>query len=336
MDEKTAKQLREPFPDARIGKLPKLTCRDCRDSRFRSCDNHTKRTCTVCGNWISPAHTHLDYVGHADITDRFLEVDPGWDWEPVARDVDRDLLLAAVQTGNADILNAVLASAPPQLDSNGGMWMRVTIGGVTRLGYGDGGGKRGPDAIKVAIGDGLRNAGMRFGAGLDMWRKDIEPADGDTSPTSKPPQQQHTNKAWLTGMQKRITAADGEQELLTLANEIEAKVSGGFCEQDHYEQLCAQGNTRLQEVRQAAANTPPPAAPAEPLANAPEPSAAEPEGEVAGFRQRLDKADDLDVLAALKDDVMDAFKNQRLNPTEGNALLKAIKVKQQNVGTRPL
>lgn len=333
MDKDTAKRLRAPFSDNQIGKLPKLTCRNCRDSQFKACDNHTKTRCDVCGNWISPAHTHLDYVGHADITDRFLEVDPEWDWEPVAREVDQQLLLAAVQTGNADIVNAVLNSAPPKLDSNGGMWMRVTIAGVTRLGYGDGGGKRGPDALKVAIGDGLRNAGMRFGAGLDMWRKDAEPADSDSSPTSKPPQQQRTNKAWLTGMKKRIAAAGSEQELLSLANEIEAKVSGGFCEQSDYEQLCAQGNTRLQEVRQAE----PPAAPQPP---APAPTAeqqpAEPAGDAAGFQQRLDKANDLDSLLALKDDVMAAFKDQRLNPTEGNELLRAIKTRQQDVGSKPL
>lgn len=329
MDEKTAKQLREPFAEERIGKLPKLTCGACRDARNKQCENHIKKRCDVCGNWISTAHTHLDYVGHADITDRFLEVDPEWDWEPVARDVDPQLLLAAVQTGNPDIVRAVLDSAPPKLDGNGGMWMRVTIAGVTRLGYGDGGGKQGPDAVKVAIGDGLRNSGMRFGAGLDMWRKDVEP--GDTSPTSRPPQQQTTNPAWLASMQRRIADADNEQELLTLANEIEAKVSGGFCEQPHYEELCTLGNARIQEVRQAAAahlqQPPTPAA-------APEPDPAA-EGEAAAFHRRLEAADELDVLADLKDEVMAAFKDQRLNPTEGNALLKLIRSKQNTVGTRP-
>lgn len=329
MDENTAKQLRAPFPADRVGKLPKLTCRDCRDSRYKACDNHIKKRCDGCGNWISPSHTHLDYVGHADTTDRFLDVDPEWEWGPVAREVDPRLLLAAVETGNPEIVKAILDSAPPKLDSNGGMWMRLTIAGVTRLGYGDGGGKHGPDAVKVAIGDGLRNAGMRFGVGLDMWRKDAEPAGGDTSPTSKPPQQQHTNQAWLTSMQTRIAKADGEQELLTLANEIEAKVSGGFCEQDHYEQLCAQGNARLQDVRQAATSAPPPPAV---VPSPPEPDSSE-VGEATAFNRRLQAAGDLDALVALKDEVMAAFKAQRLDPTEGNALLRAIKVKQQAVGT---
>lgn len=332
MDEKTAQQLREPFPEQQIGKLPKLTCSDCRNSRYKQCENHVKTRCKICGNWISPAHTHLDYVGHADITSRFLEVDPEWDWEPVARDVDPQILLAAIQTGNPEIVRQVLASAPPKLDGNGGMWMRVTIAGVTRLGYGDGGGKNGPDAVKVAIGDGLRNAGMRFGAGLDMWRKETEPA-GDSSPTSRPPQQQTTNPAWLASMKKRIADADNEQELLTLANEIEAKVSGGFCEQPHYEELCAQGNARIQEVRQAAterAQQPP----ADPQPTPGEPAAASEDAKpVDVFRARLGKADTLEALADLKDEVMAAFKQQKLDPTEGNALLRSIKNKQHDVGT---
>lgn len=328
MDEKTAKQLREPFAEERVGKLPKLTCGACRSSRYKQCENHVKTRCKTCGNWISPAHTHLDYVGHADITDRFLEVDPEWDWEPVAREVDPQLLLAAVETGNADIVEKVLNSSPPKLDGNGGMWIRVTIAGVTRLGYGDAGGKNGPDAVKVAIGDGLRNAGMRFGAGLDMWRKDAEP--GDTSPTSRPPQTQATNAAWLTSMKARIADAGTEQELLTLANEIEAKVSGGFCEQPHYEELCTLGNARIQEVRQAAADqaqktpTPPPGTPA---------PAGEDAGPVEQFRARLEKAETLEALADLKREVMAAFKDQKLNPTEGNGLLRAIKNRQHDVGT---
>jgi hypothetical protein len=51
------------------------------------------------------------------------------------------------------------------------LWIRLTICGVTRLGYGDSQGKRGGNAVKEAIGDALRNAGMRFGAALDLWHK---------------------------------------------------------------------------------------------------------------------------------------------------------------------
>ena len=59
----------------------------------------------------------------------------------------------------------------PAFDEFGGLWMYLTIGGVERPGYGDSGGKKGPNAIKEAIGDALRNSGLRFGAALDLWCK---------------------------------------------------------------------------------------------------------------------------------------------------------------------
>lgn len=92
----------------------------------------------------------LDFVGHAATTDRLLAVDPEWSWEPVAYD-PRGL---------------------PGIDEHGGLWIRLTVAGVTRLGYGDAGGKKGPNAIKEAIGDAIRNAAMRFGVALDLWAKE--------------------------------------------------------------------------------------------------------------------------------------------------------------------
>lgn len=112
------KALRQPFPPEQIGKLPK--------------------------GGIS-----LDFVGHGYLTARFLDVDPHWNWEPLA----------------------VGDNGLPAFDEHGGLWIRLTIGGITRLGYGDAGGKKGPNAVKEAIGDALRNAGMRFGAALDLWCK---------------------------------------------------------------------------------------------------------------------------------------------------------------------
>lgn len=86
----------------------------------------------------------LDYVGHAATTKRLLEVDPEWTWEPLALD----------EVGL------------PAYDAKGGLWIRLTICGVTRLGYGDG-----PDP-KQRIGDAIRNAAMRFGVALDLWAKE--------------------------------------------------------------------------------------------------------------------------------------------------------------------
>lgn len=91
----------------------------------------------------------LSYVGHAALTDRLLDVDPTWNWEPLT------------------ISNEGL----PVMDPYGGMWIRLTVCGVTRLGYGHAGEKQGGDAIKEVIGDALRNAAMRFGAALELWHK---------------------------------------------------------------------------------------------------------------------------------------------------------------------
>jgi len=144
-------KLREEFPRDQIQGLPKITCGACSKSPSKECNNpqHSKSKCRECGNWITSAHMHLDYVGHAELTNRLLEADLLWDWEPLALD-ERGL---------------------PRFDGHGGLWIRLTVCGHSRLGYGDSQGKNGPNAVKEAIGDALRNAAMRFGAALDLWAK---------------------------------------------------------------------------------------------------------------------------------------------------------------------
>lgn len=145
------KALREPFPREKVGLLPKPLTRDAQKGR-----------CDVCGQRHGLPAVHLDYVGHAAVTDRLLAVDPDWSWEPVAFGAD----------------------GLPLLDGNGGLWIRLTVCGVTRLGYGDADGKRGGQAVKEAIGDALRNAAMRFGVALDLWSKeDLTP--GVDKPSSE-------------------------------------------------------------------------------------------------------------------------------------------------------
>ena len=144
------RKLREPFEVGQINKLPKPYKRDSQ-----------KGKCNECGGYHGLPAVHLDYVGHAALTDRLLQVDPEWSWEPLA--VGPDGL--------------------PQFDRTGGLWIRLTILGVTRLGYGDADGKSGGNAVKEAIGDALRNAGMRFGAALDLWHKgDLAAAQVEQSP----------------------------------------------------------------------------------------------------------------------------------------------------------
>lgn len=137
--------MRQPFPAHQVSKLPKGT------KAQNECAPNLKRRCDVCGGWHHPDIIHLDYVGHAALTDRLLDADPAWSWEPVA-----------------------FREGLPAFDASGGLWIRLTVRGVTRLGYGNAAGKSYMDIgsrEKECIGDALRNAAMRFGAALDLWHK---------------------------------------------------------------------------------------------------------------------------------------------------------------------
>ncbi|MCA1832592.1 MAG: hypothetical protein LC750_07645 [Actinobacteria bacterium] len=161
--------LRQPFSSEVVGRLPRVTCKACSEKK---CSEHTRRKCDVCGAFMSPAHIHLDYVGHAPVTDRLLSADPEWTWEPVAWDEKGMPLLIRNNNGYPT-----------------GMWIRLTVLGITRLGYGSIEiPKAEPIAVKELIGDAIRNAAMRFGVALSLWSKndlesDIidssEPADED-------------------------------------------------------------------------------------------------------------------------------------------------------------
>jgi hypothetical protein len=193
MDAETHKKLRAPFAPDNVGKLPRVWCGKCREAiknRRPACDDHQRAKCQVCSNNMTTAHLHLDYIGHAAITDRLLQVDHFWVWEPVAFD-DAGL---------------------PALDRNGGLWIRLTVAGVTRLGYGDAEGKTGPAAVKEAIGDALRNAAMRFGVGLDLWHKDGSLAqDDEPAPAQrqeKRPPERATNS--VVEARKRLAAIIAE------------------------------------------------------------------------------------------------------------------------------
>lgn len=153
-------RLREPFPPHQISKLPK-------QSKKQSEDGPNYIKCQICGGWHHRSAVHLDYVGHAALTDRLLECDPLWNWEPV----------------RVDDFGA------PVFDAAGGMWIRLTVCGMTRMGYGHANGKKDGDAIKEIIGDALRNAGMRFGMALDLWHK------GDLHATTNPDDGAQQNNA---------------------------------------------------------------------------------------------------------------------------------------------
>lgn len=127
--------LTKPFPANKISRLKKKY-KDKFTGQFREIE--------------------LDYVGHADVTERLLEADPHWNWQPMA--VDQYGL--PIFTKDADG-NPV------------GLWIRLEVCGHQRLGYGScEQGKA--DAVKELIGDAIRNAAMRFGVALALWSKTRE------------------------------------------------------------------------------------------------------------------------------------------------------------------
>lgn len=148
MDAKQAQALRAPFPAGVVGKLPKP---------YKS--DSAKGTCRECGGYHGLPAAHLDFVGHAAATDRLLQVDPSWTWEPFAIGPD----------------------GLPALDASRNLWIRLTIAGVTRIGVGDG------KSLKECIGDAIRNAAMRFGVALDLWAKeDLHAMDTERGTTGVP------------------------------------------------------------------------------------------------------------------------------------------------------
>lgn len=120
--------LRKPFDKGQVGKLPKPTKKE-----------NAKGKCKDCGGWHGLPAVHLDFVGHAAVTDRLNKVAPGW-------------------TYTVDELFNV----------NSVCWVRgtMTVGDVSRPEFGDG---RDP---KEAIGNFIRRAAMRFGVAIDLWSKE--------------------------------------------------------------------------------------------------------------------------------------------------------------------
>lgn len=155
-------ELRKPFPNDSVGLLPKVNCYGCtqatknaRSAFDKHCDKHKMTKCNDCGAYITEGHIHLDYVGHANVTDRLNTVvgPENWSLEPMAVD-DR---------GN------------PVTNNSGELWCWLTILGARKMCVGDG-----ANSSKELIGDALRNGAMRFGVALDLWTKEeLESALGD-------------------------------------------------------------------------------------------------------------------------------------------------------------
>jgi hypothetical protein len=144
----------------------------------------------------------LDYVSHAWVTDRLLQVDPLWTWEPVAFDAD----------------------GLPKFDSNGGLWIKLTVCGVTRYGYGEPQGRDKFDACKGAIGNAIRVAALRFGVALDLWAKEAPAENTKATPYAK------ATKELSTATQKMIERIKVASSLVELSEVVPLIQSGEFTE----------------------------------------------------------------------------------------------------------
>lgn len=229
MTPEIATLLRAPFPPEKIGKLPRVTCGNCRESRSRVCDQHKKNRCGECNSWITTGHIHLDFVGHADTTDRLLEADPEWTWEPFALD----------------------ARGLPAMDDGGGMWIWLTVAGVRRIGYGDADGKRGGAAVKETIGDAIRNASMRFGVALDLWRKETHVDDPPVSQpdeweAARPPTTEQTTE--FDALVAAVAAAQSRQEIADVGRRAHAARRAETITKAQYDRLDIKAGERLAEL----------------------------------------------------------------------------------------
>lgn len=228
--------LREPFPAHQISKLPKPTAKQTQIVK----DDFSKGIrCEVCGAWHHPQVVHLDYVGHAALTDRLLDADPAWFWEPLA----------------------MSTTGLPVMDGNGGMWIKLTVCGITRLGYGHPDGKTGGNAVKEVIGDALRNAAMRFGAALDLWHKGDLHGDEDDQPVMEqkrdavPPKQDATKQSVADRLIQRFgeLATVADLEAFTSPDEPAGKAWDKLAKDNaaESERVKAAYDKRIKELEQA-------------------------------------------------------------------------------------
>lgn len=199
MEQDKQDALRAPFPPEVIGKLPRSTKAD-----------NPKGKCNECGGWHGLPAVHLDYVGHAAVTDRLLAVDPDWTWEPVAFGPD-----------GAPFIRHSGKEAE--------LWIRLTVCGVTR--YGVGTAPSGAfELSKQLISDALRNAAMRFGVALDLWSKEDLHAEAEAPPEPRIPEARakeiakvlndagaEVRKEWMARFQ--VKPADLPLSLLSVAND---------------------------------------------------------------------------------------------------------------------
>ena len=156
--------------------------------------------------------TNLTYMGHAEVTLALIDVDPAWNWTPVAFDAE---------TGG------------PKVQLQGKrlvMWGYLTVLGVSRLCVGTCDAGKG-DPEKELIGDLLRNGAMRFGIGTKLWSKavDADPAgSGRPGGYERRPAPTPAVSQSAVALFERVKATKGTpvaDELRALATENNRKLS---------------------------------------------------------------------------------------------------------------
>lgn len=159
MGEVDWEKLRAPFEGAAVGKLPKGKGRG------------EESTCDICGGWHKQGMFHLDYVGHAHVTQRLNEVDPEWTLEPV---YDPPLMF--------DFENKLVY-----------MYARLTIGGVSKIDVGcSSTGKA--EWPKDLWSDCVTRCAMRFGVALSMWQK-LTPVQDQSHEVDRPARAAQSQRA---------------------------------------------------------------------------------------------------------------------------------------------
>ena len=135
---------------------------------------------------------NLSYVSHAEITRILIDIDPLWNWQPVAWQDGR----------------------PTTHEANGmvTMWATLTLLNKSLIGVGSVRADK-PDYEKELVGDFLRNAAMRFGICLSLWSKQDWDMKGNvehisTSHPRKADEIEKSKQAHPASVQAKSTLSD--------------------------------------------------------------------------------------------------------------------------------
>lgn len=148
----------------------------------------------------------LDYVGHAEVTERLNDVDPEWTWDFVGVSDDGGPLVRVSADGKVHEL-----------------WITMTVGGVTRPAVGTAKAEAWSGEIaKELISDGLRNGAMRFGVALNLWKKhDSVPAHDQNTGEIRPPAAPVIQRAATTsGKQEALLSTGQSKNLYRLSHYV--------------------------------------------------------------------------------------------------------------------